>query len=71
MHAQFPRYLDEKLVDNEQLYQWLKSEDNKEETESTTESAQDQATILKIKFWKKKLTVHGGHINNIKKVLTT
>jgi len=50
MHAQFPRYLDEKLVDNEQLYQWLKSEDNKEETESTTESAQDQATILKIKF---------------------
>jgi len=49
MHGQFPRNLDEKLVDIEQSYRWLKSGDIKGETESTIVAAQDQA-ILRIKF---------------------
>jgi hypothetical protein len=32
MHGQLPRSLDEKLVDNEQSYRWLKSDDIKGET---------------------------------------
>jgi len=43
MHGQFPRNLDEKLVDIEQSYPWLKSGDIKGETESTIVAAQDQA----------------------------
>ena len=43
MHGQFPRNLDEKLVDIEQSYRWLKSRDIKGETESTIVAAQDQA----------------------------
>ena len=43
MHGQFPRNLDEKLVDIEQSYRWLKSGDIKAETESTIVAAQDQA----------------------------
>jgi len=43
MHGQLPRNLDEKLVDIEQSYRWLKSGDIKEETESTIVAAQDQA----------------------------
>ena len=43
MHGQFPRNLDEKLVDIEQSYRWLKSGDIKGETESTIVAAQDQA----------------------------
>jgi hypothetical protein len=43
MHGQFPRSLDEKLVDKEQSYQWLKLEDIKGETGSTIVAAQDQA----------------------------
>jgi len=43
MHGQLPRNLDEKLVDIEQSYRWLKSGDIKGETESTTVVAQDQA----------------------------
>jgi len=43
MHGQLPRNLDEKLVDIEQTYPWLKSGDIKGETESTTVAAQDQA----------------------------
>jgi len=35
MHGQLPRSLDEKLVDIEQSYHWLKSGDMKGETEST------------------------------------
>jgi aminoglycoside phosphotransferase len=53
MHGQFPRNLDEKLVDNEQSYRWLKFGNIKGETESIIVAAQDQAilqTILKIKF---------------------
>ena len=43
MQGQLPRNLDEKLVDIEQSYRWLKSGDIKGETESTTVAAQDQA----------------------------
>jgi hypothetical protein len=43
MHGQLPRNLDEKLVDIEQSYRWLKSEDVKGETESTVMIGQDQA----------------------------
>jgi hypothetical protein len=43
MHGQFPHSLDEKLVDKEQSYQWLKFGDIKGETESTIVAAQDQA----------------------------
>ena len=43
MHGQLSRNFDEKLVDIEQSYRWLKSGDIKGETESTTVAAQDQA----------------------------
>ena len=43
MHGQLPRNLDERLVDIEQSYRWLKSGDIKGETESTIVAAQDQA----------------------------
>ena len=43
MNGQLPRNLDEKLVDIEQSYRWLKSGDIKRETESTIVAAQDQA----------------------------
>jgi predicted RNA-binding protein with PIN domain len=43
MDGQLPRNLDEKLVDIEQSYRWLKSGDIKGETESTIVAAQDQA----------------------------
>jgi len=43
MHGQLPRNLDEKLVDIEQSYRWLKSGDIKGETKSTIVAAQDQA----------------------------
>jgi len=52
MHGQLPRNLDEKLVDIEQSYRWLKSGDIKGETESTIVAAQEQQlvqTILRIK----------------------
>jgi len=45
MHGQLPRNLDEKMVDIEQSYRWLKSDNIKEETESTIMAAQDQAII--------------------------
>ena len=43
MHGQLPLNLDEKLVDIEQSYRWLKSGDIKGETESTKVAGQDQA----------------------------
>ena len=43
MHGQLPRNLDEKLVDIEQSYCWLKSDDIKGETESKIAAAQDKA----------------------------
>ena len=42
MHGQLPCNLDEKLVDIEQSYWWLKSGDIKGETESKTVEVQDQ-----------------------------
>ena len=53
MHGQLPRNLDEKLVDIEQLYCWLKSGDIKAETESTIVAAQDQA--ISTNYFKKKI----------------
>ena len=53
MHGQLPCNIDEKLVDIEQSYRWLKSGNNKGETESKILAAQDQAVstnILRIKF---------------------
>ena len=41
IHGQLPRNLDEKLVDIEQSYRWLKSGDIKGETESTIVAAQE------------------------------
>jgi hypothetical protein len=43
MHGQFPRTLDEKQVDNEQSYRWLKFGNIEGEAESATVAAQDQA----------------------------
>ena len=40
---QLPRNLDEKLVDIEQSFRWIKSGDIKGETESTIVAAQDEA----------------------------
>ena len=54
MHGQLPRNLDEKLVDIEQSYRWLKSGDIKGETESTIVAAQ----------------VNAGYVNNMKKPST-
>ena len=74
MHGQLPRNLDEKLVDIEQSYRWLKSGDMKGETESTVVAAQDQAistNSLGTKFWRKKLRINAGYVNNMKKLLTT
>jgi len=42
MHGQLPRNLDEKLIDIEQSYNWIKSGDIKGETESTIVAAQGQ-----------------------------
>jgi hypothetical protein len=41
MHGKFPRSLDEKLMDKEQSYLWLKFGDIKGETESTVVAAQN------------------------------
>jgi len=53
MHGQLPRSLDEKLVDIEQSYRWLKSGDLKRETESTIVAAQDQA--ISTNYFKNKI----------------
>jgi len=47
MHGQLPSNLNEKLVDIEQSYQWLKSGVIKVETESTIVAAQDQGFSTK------------------------
>jgi hypothetical protein len=52
-HGQLPRNLDEKLMDIEQSYRWLKSGDIKGETECTILATQDQAISInyfRIKF---------------------
>ena len=53
MHGQLPRNLEEKLVDIEQSYRWLKSGDIKGETESTKVAAQDQA--ISTNYFKNKI----------------
>jgi hypothetical protein len=53
MHGQLPRNIDEKLVDIELSYRWLKSGDIKGETESTTVAAQDQA--ISTNYFKNKI----------------
>jgi len=53
MHGQLPRNLDEKLVDTEQSYRWLKSGDIKGETESTIVEAQNQA--ISTNYFKNKI----------------
>jgi len=55
MHGQLIRNLDEKLVDIEQSYRWLKSGDIKGETESTKVAAEDKAVstnYFRTKIWK-------------------
>ena len=47
MHGQLLRALDEKLVNIEQSYRWLKSEDIKGETESTIVAAEDKVISTK------------------------
>jgi len=74
MHGQLPRNLEEKLVDIEQSYCWLKFGDIKEETESTIVAAQDQAistNYFKNKILKEELRVNAGYVSNMKKLLTT
>jgi hypothetical protein len=53
MHGQFPRSLDEKLVDNEQSYQWLKFGNIKGETENTILAAQD--LVISKNYFKNKI----------------
>jgi hypothetical protein len=58
MHGQLPRNLDEKLVDIEHSYRWLKSGNIEGETESTIVAAQDQAVstnYFKNKSWKEEI----------------
>ena len=62
MHGQLPRNLDEKLVDIEQSYRWLKSGDIKGETEGTIVAAQDQAiskNYFKNKILKEEIETKG------------
>jgi hypothetical protein len=53
MHGQLPRSLDEKLLDIEQSYRWLKYGDIKGETESRIVAAQDQA--ISTNYFKNKI----------------
>ena len=53
MHGQLPCNFDEKLVDIEQLYWWLKSGDIRGETESTIVATQDQA--ISTNYFKNKI----------------
>ena len=53
MHGQLPRNLDEKLVDIEQSYRWLKSGDIKGKTGSTIVAAQYQT--ISTNYFKNKI----------------
>jgi hypothetical protein len=57
MHGQFPRSLDEKLVNKEQCYRWLKFGDVKGETESSIVAAQDLA--ISRNYFKRKILKEG------------
>ena len=68
MHEQFPRNLDEKVVDNKQSYRWLKFGDIKGETESTIMTSQDQAVstnYFKNKILKKEIDSKCKHEETI------
>ena len=74
MREQLPRNLDEKLVDIEQSYRWLKSGDIKGETESTIVAAQDQAistNCFKNKILKEEIESKCWLCKQHKKLLTT
>jgi hypothetical protein len=58
MHGEFPRNLDEKLMDNEQSYRLLKFGDIKGETASTTAAARDQT--VSSNYFKNKIGVCEG-----------
>ena len=73
-HGQLSRNLDEKLVDIEQSYRWLKSGDIKGETESTIVAAQDQA--ISTNYFKNNILMEEierkcRFVNNMRKLLTT
>jgi len=73
MHGHLPHNIDEKLVDIEQSYRWLKSGDIKGETGSTIVAAQDQAmstNYFKNKILKEEIE-NNGYINNMKILLST
>jgi hypothetical protein len=53
MHGQFPCNLDEKLLDNEQSYRWLKFGNIKGEIVSTIVTAQDQT--ISTNYFKNKI----------------
>jgi hypothetical protein len=53
LHGQFPRSLDEGLIDKEQSYRWLKFGDIKGEIESVIMAAQDQAIVQRDQRWTK------------------
>ena len=65
--------IDEKLVDIEHSYRWLKSGDIKGETGSTIVAAQAQAistNYFKNKILKEEIESN-GYVNNMKKLLST
>jgi hypothetical protein len=55
MRGQLPRNFEERLVDNEQSYRWLKFGDVKGETESTKVAAQDQTISTKNNILKEEI----------------
>jgi hypothetical protein len=74
IHGQFPRSIDEQLVDNKQSYRWLKFGDIKGETGRATVAAQDQAistNYFKRKIPKEETEVDADYVKNTKKLLTT
>jgi hypothetical protein len=74
VHGQFPRSLDEKLVDKEQSYRWMKFGDIKGGTESTVVAAQDQAistNYFKRKILKEEIESKYRLCKNTKKLLIT
>ena len=74
MYGQLSRNLDEKLVDIEQSYRWLKSGDIKGETESTIMADRNQTistNYFKNKIIKEEIESKCRLCSNMKKLLTT
>jgi hypothetical protein len=72
-HGQFPRSLDERLIDKEQSYRRLKFGDIKGETKSTVKSAHDQAISTDYfmkKILNKKFKVNSDCVKNMKRLLS-